>query len=239
MIFFLILYSVYWYFVSSWNQEIDSYWKWIPVSVMLIFPVHHGRWVWAEIVWYFYSYWSGVRVCCLYCNWCVCCTATASDLVIPVWMIDEWLWVTGGLVLSVLLLWQLMCLFCESVEHWWNDTDRKPENSENNLMCCLFVHHRSCVDWPCTQMQCDYNPLYSTPWHPEVHCCVGYQGSLAWCYKNSIKMMMSMENGWNNTDRWKPKYWRQTCSIATLSTIEMHGDWPVIRPRSLQCGVAF
>jgi hypothetical protein len=169
---------------------------------------------------------------------CVPCTATASDLVIPVWMIDEWLWGTGWLVLSVLLLWQLMCLFCESVEYWWIDTDRKPKNFENNLMCCLFVHHRSCVDWPCTQMQCDYSTLYSTPRHPEVHCCESYQGSLAWCDKNCIKVMVSMRMGETVLTGEHQSTRGQTFSIATLSTTEMHGDWPVIMPRPLQWGVA-
>jgi hypothetical protein len=133
------------------------------------------------------------------------CTATASYLVIPVLRIDEWLWGIGRLVLSVLLLWQLICVFYERVEHWWNDTDRKP-NFEKNLLCCLFVHHRCFVDSPCTQMQYDCT-LSSTRHHPKVHCCEISQASLAWCDKNSVMMMMRTENGWNSTDRWKPKYW--------------------------------
>ena len=36
-----------------------------------------------------------------------------------------------------------------SIEHWWSDTDRgKQKYWEKNLCRCLFIHHKSDVDWP-------------------------------------------------------------------------------------------
>jgi hypothetical protein len=196
---FFFYYFVFWLLVFCKFLEPERWFmlKWIPLSVMLIFHFHHGCWIWAEIMWYFYSYWSGLRVCPLYCNchWPGDSSLDDSWMIVRYWRIGTWC--VAAVATDVFVLWE-----CGALVKWYWQKTKEPWEQPD----VLPVHHKSCVDWLCTQMHYDYNPLCSTPRHPEVLCCEGYHSLLAWCDKNCIKMMVSMGNGWNNADRWKPKY---------------------------------
>ena len=72
------------------------------------------------------------------------------------------------------------------------------------MLCLIYVGPKYGI--------CDYASLSSTSRHPKVRCREGSQVSLAWCDKNVIKIMMSMELGWNNTGRWALKYWETNLS---------------------------
>jgi hypothetical protein len=44
-------------------------------------------------------------------------------------------------------------MICEYRERRWNDTDRrKPKNLEKTLSECHFVHHKSLMDWPGSEL---------------------------------------------------------------------------------------
>jgi hypothetical protein len=147
--FFFFYYFVFWLLVFCKLLEPQRWFilKWIPLSMMLIFHFHHGCWIWAEIMWYFYSYWSGVRVCPLYCNchWSGDSSLDDGWMIVRYWRVGTWC--VAAVAPDVFVLWE-----CGALVKWYWQKTKEPWEQPDVLPVCLFTTD---VVWTGLALKCN------------------------------------------------------------------------------------